>query len=108
MFSSAAGNKNEINNDDNANNFFFTIKGTKLYFPVLILQKRDNQKLSKLLNKGFGRSVYGNEYKTKSEDENKTNEFKYFLESNFVGVNRLFVSVYSNEDDASKRFKAKK
>ena len=34
------------------------------------------------------------------------NEYRYFLESNFVGVNRLFVLVYSNQDDNSKRIKA--
>ena len=34
--------------------------------------------------------------------------FRYFLESNFVGINRLFVLVYSNEDAASQRFKAKR
>ena len=33
-----------------------------------------------------------------------TNEFTYFLESNFVGVNRLFVSVYTNHGDNVKRF----
>ena len=33
--------------------------------------------------------------------------WRYFLESNFVGVNRLFVLVCSNEDADFKRFKAK-
>ena len=33
-----------------------------------------------------------------------TNEFTYFHESNFVGVNRLFVSVYTNHGDNVKRF----
>ena len=31
---------------------------------------------------------------------------QYFLESNFVGINRLFVLVYSNQDGSSKEFKA--
>ena len=35
------------------------------------------------------------------------NKWIYFLESNFVGVNRLFVLVYSNQDDTLKRYKAK-
>ena len=35
-------------------------------------------------------------------------EFRYFLASTFVGVNRLFVLVCSNEDSAPKRFKAKR
>ena len=42
--------------------------------------------------------VYWNEYKTKSENKNTVNEYRYFLESNFVGANRLYVLVYSNQD----------
>ena len=68
-----------------------SIKDTRLHVPVVALSARDNQKLSELLSKGFERSVYWNEYKTKSENKNMTNAFRYFLESNFVGVNRLFV-----------------
>ena len=37
-----------------------------------------------------------------------TNEYRYFLESNFVGVNRLFVLVHPNQDDNAKRFNAGK
>ena len=88
---SVAGNGNDINDNDNAKIFIFTIKVAKLYVPAVTLSERDNQKLSKLLSKGFERSVYWNEYKTKSENKNTTNEYRYFLESNFVGVNRLFV-----------------
>ena len=104
---SVAGNENDINNNDNANNIIFTIKGTKLYVPVVTLPARNKEKISKLLSKGFERPVYWNEYKTKSENKNTTNEYRYFLESNFVGVNKLLVLVYSDEDVASKRFKAK-
>ena len=103
---SAVGGDN-VNNID-SNNIIFTIKDTKLYVPVVTSSAKDNQKLSKLLSKGFERSVYWNEYKTKSENKNTANEYRYFLESNFVGVNRLFVLVYSNEDADSKRFKAKR
>ena len=46
---------------------------------VVTLPARDNQKLSKRLSKGFERSVYWNEYKTKSENENTTNKYRYFL-----------------------------
>ena len=62
------------NNDDN--NVIFTIKDTKLYVPVVALSARDNRKLSKILSKEFERSVYWNEYKTKSE-----NIFNNVLES---------------------------
>ena len=84
---SAAGADN-LNDNNNANNITFTIKDTKLYIPIVTLSARNNQKLSKLLSKGFKRSVYWNEHKTESENKNTTNEYRYFLKSNFVGVNR--------------------
>ena len=62
------------NGNDGYNNIVFTIKDTKLYVPVVTLSARDNQKLSKLLSKGSERLVYWNEYKTKSENKNTTNE----------------------------------
>ena len=74
----------------------FWLSKTKLYVLVLTLSARGNQNLSELLGKGFERSVYWNECKTKSENKNSANQLKYFLESNFVGVNRLFVLVYTN------------
>ena len=80
------------NDNPDSDNITSTIKATKLYHPVVILSGKDNQK-------GFERSVYWNEYKTKSENENTTNEYRYFLELNYIGVNRLFALVYSNQDD---------
>ena len=56
---SVAGNDNADDND-NVINIIFIIKDTKLYDPVVNLSARDNQKLSKLLSKGFERSVYWN------------------------------------------------
>ena len=91
------------NTDVNLNNIIFTV--TKLYVPVVTSSTKDNQKLSKLLSKGFERSAYWTKYKTKSENKNTINEYRYFCESNFVGVNRLFVLVYSNQDAKTKRFK---
>ena len=70
---SAIGNDNGNNRDDKVN---FTIKDTKLYVPAVTLSAKNTQKLSKLLSKGFGRSVYWNEYKTKSENKNTTNEYR--------------------------------
>ena len=105
---SAAGNDNVINNNTNANNNILTIKDTILYVPVVTLSAKDNQKLSKRISKGFEKSLYWNEYKTKSENKNTVNEYRYFLESNFVGVNRLSVLVYSSQDADSKRFKTRR
>ena len=75
---------------------------------VVTLSARDNQKLLKLLNKGLERSVYWNEYETKSENKNTKMKYRYILELNFVGVNRLSVLVYSNQDVDSKRFKTQR
>ena len=56
-----------------------------------MLSVKDNQKSSKSLSQRFETSVYWNEYKTKNENKNMKNEYRYFLESNFVGINRFFV-----------------
>ena len=104
---SSAGNDNEIANAANANRIIFTIKDTKLHVPLVTLSERYNQKLSKLLSRGFKRSVYWSEYKTISYTKNAKNEFRFFLESTFVGVNRLAVLVYSNEDAVIKDLKPK-
>ena len=39
--------------------------------------------------------------------QNTTNEYRYFFESNFVGVNKLFVLLYTNEDEYARRFKSR-
>ena len=70
-FLSTAGNDNT---NANPNNIIFTMKDTKLYFPVVTLSARDKPKLSKLLAKEFERSVYWNEHKIKVEDINTTNK----------------------------------
>ena len=100
---SAARNDNV---HDNANNIIFTVTDTKLYVPFVILSTRDNKKLPKFFSKGI--FVYWNEYDTKSENKNTAKEYRYFLKSDFIGVNRLFVLVYSNHDAASKRIENQK
>ena len=68
---SAAG---EDKSNANPNNIVLTVKGTKLYVPLVSLAGKDNQKPSKLLSKGFERSIHWNEYKTKSENKNTANK----------------------------------
>ena len=46
-------------------NAVFIINDTKMYIPVVILSKEDNKDFIKQQNKGFQRSIYWNEYKTK-------------------------------------------
>ena len=43
----------------------FIINDTKLYVPVVTLSKEDNKDFIEQQNKGFQRSIYWNEYKTK-------------------------------------------
>lgn len=61
------------NGDANSNNIIFATKDTTQTVPIVTLSAKDVQKLLKLLSKEFGRSVYWNGYKTKSENKNTTN-----------------------------------
>ena len=78
----------------------FIINDTKLYVPVVSLSKEDNKDFIKQQNKGFQRSIYWNEYKTKEINEDAdANVFKYInLDPSFQGVNRLFVMAYNRVD----------
>ena len=75
----------------------FIINDTKLYVPVVTLSKEDNKDFIEQQNKGFQRSIYWNEYKTKEINEDAdANVFKYInLDPSFQGVNRLFVMAYN-------------
>ena len=75
----------------------FIINDTKMYVPVVSLSKEDNKDFIEQQNKGFQRSFYWNEYKTKEINENAdANVFKYInLDPSFQGVNRLFVMAYN-------------
>ena len=44
----------------------FKRTSTKLYVPIVTLSTKDNVNLTKRLNEGFKRSVYWNEYKSKT------------------------------------------
>ena len=54
-----------------------------------------NTKLSKLLSKGFKRSIYWNEYKVIPNINYAENKYiRDLLDANIQGVNRLFVLPY--------------
>ena len=80
-----------------AGNAVFIINDTKKYAPVVTFSKEDNKDFIEQQNKGFQRSIYWNEYKTKEINENPdVNVFKYInLDHLFQGVNRLFVMAYN-------------
>ena len=75
----------------------FIINDTKLHVPVVTFSKEDNKDFIEQRDKGFQRSIYWNEYKTKEMNENAdANVFKYInLDPSFQGVNRLFVMAYN-------------
>ena len=61
--------------------------------------------LTKQLNEGLKRSVYWNEYKSKTEtqDADANNPKRFPLDASFQGVNRLFALVFNDDNnDANK------
>ena len=83
----------------------FIINDTKLHVPVVTLSKEDNKDFIEQQNKGFQRSIFWNEYKTKEINEDAdANVFKYInLDPSFQGVNRLFVMAYNRANDQPTR-----
>ena len=76
----------------------FKITSTKLYVPIVTFWIKSNVKLIKLLEEGFNRPVYWNEYQTKIESKNLDNNnlTRFPLDASFQGVRRLFVLVFNN------------
>ena len=85
----------------------FKITNTMLYVPIVTLSSEDNVKLVKLLEEGFERPVYWNEYQTKIETRNsdKNNLTRFPLDASFQGVKRLFVLAFNNTNDDAKKLK---
>ena len=62
------------------------------------MSKEDNKDFIEQQNKGFQRSIYWNEYRTKEQTD--ANAVKYInLDPSFQGVNRLFLKAYSGADN---------
>ena len=63
----------------------FKITNTKLYVPSVTLSSKDNVKLVKLLEEGFKRPVYWNQYETKIELRNLDNKkfIRFPLDASF-------------------------
>ena len=61
-----------------ADDAIFIINDTKLYVPVVTLSKEDSKDFIEQQNKGFQRSIYWNEYKTKRQTgDANANAVKY-------------------------------
>ena len=80
-----------------------------MYVPVVNLSKEDNEDFIEQLDKGFQRSIYWNEYKTKEinaavDNNNPANSVRYInLDPSFQGVNRLFIMAYDATDNQYNR-----
>ena len=85
----------------------FKITNTNLYVPIVSLSSKDNAKLVKLLEEGFNRSVYWNEYQTKIKTKNLDNDnlTRFPLDAAFQGVRRLFVLAFNNTDGNANKVK---
>ena len=79
---SMLSNVNDSVNAD-SNNILFTIKDTKLYVTVVTLTTKGNQKLSKLLSKGFERSVSWNAWNKKVRIKIQQTSIDIFLNQIF-------------------------
>ena len=92
---------------DNVNDreITFQITSTKLYVPVVTLSTKDNVNLTKQLNKGFKRSLYCNEYKSKIETRaaDNNNVTRFPMDASFQGVNRLLAIPFDNIENGNKR-----
>ena len=77
----------------------FMITNTKLHVPIVTLSAKDNNSLTQQLNSGFKRSIYWNQYVSKSFPETphkKTGITRFALDAAFQGVNRLFVLAFED------------
>ena len=82
----------------------FIINDIKMYVSVVTLSKEDNKDFIEQQNKGFQRSIYWKEYKTKEKNEPVNNDNPatsvkdIILNPSFQGFNRLFVMEYNSEN----------
>ena len=78
----------------------FRITDAKLYIPVITLSIEDNARLTKLLSKGFERSVYWNKYKVIPNKLYNANDYiREILDASYQGVKKLFDLAYDNTGD---------
>ena len=71
-----------------------------MYVPIVPLASKENVKLVKLLEE-FERPFYWNEYQTKIETRDLSNDnlTRFSLDVSFQGVRRLFVLAFINSTD---------
>ena len=98
---SAAGADNA---NVNSNSFIFTIKETKLYVSAVTYLQKATKSYQNVLVKSCKDQCIRINLKQKVKIKARQTS-AYYFESNFSGVNRFFMLVYSNQDDNPKRYK---
>ena len=86
----------EINNPSNAT---FKVTDTTLFVPVVTLSTEDDNKLLEQLKTGFKITVKKNKYRSGMTKQIKTSNLNFLIDPTFNKVNRLFVSLFENEND---------
>ena len=79
-------------------NATFAITDTKLYVPVMTLSTQENTKFLQQLKSGFKRVINWNKYLSKPELLAQNPNLNHLVEPSFLGVNRLFVLAFENDD----------
>ena len=88
------------------NDAYTPVKSQNYMSLSLFYQQKATKNYQNWLAKDLKNQCIGINIKQKRK-ENTTNESTYFIELNFVLVNRFFALIYSNQDSNSKRFKAR-
>ena len=80
-------------------NPYFQKTDTKFHVPVVTLSTQDNIKLLKQLESDFKRTISCNKYLSKTRSEPRNRYLDFSIDGSFLGVNRLFVLSFKDEDD---------
>ena len=100
------------NQNDNANisssNIIVILEDKRLYVPIVTLSAKDNQKLSKLLNKGFKRSVYWNkEIRKLTTRQGEDYTTRCLLNYEYIKIHHKLIAVHlSGEKELDADLKA--
>ena len=73
-----------------------------------LYQQKTTKNYQNILAKDLKDECIGMNIKQKVKIKIWQKEYRYFLESNFVGVNRLFVLIYLKHNDDANRYKVQR
>ena len=84
---------------DAPTNAAFKITDRKLYVPVVTLSTKDDNNFLEQLKSGFKWIIKWNKYRSEMTNQTKTNHLNHLIDPTFTKVNRLFVSLFENEEN---------